>query len=145
MSPPVYRYDPADFTDGQVITSRGDHITGLTGKERVVELALRNSSPRMAEIRSTSLYVWRGKETAEFLWRNTRKGEHLYELDIDVDDIQHIGDVAIYSLATGIGPQELAIDALVRQYWNRTICKSAVEILVSKAIVRQKLFDNSQK
>ncbi|MHC2248238.1 hypothetical protein [Bradyrhizobium elkanii] len=71
---------------------------------------------------------------------------HAYCLSlIHVDDIRHIGDVAIYSLATGVGPQENAMDALVRQYWNRTICKSAVEILVTKATVRRKLFDVSEK
>lgn len=145
MSPPVYRYDAADFRDGEVITSRGDHMPGLTGKEFVVETALRNFSPQMADIRSKSLYVWRDRPVAEFLWRNTVKGEHLYELDIGVDDIRHIGDVAIYSLATGVSSQEGAMDALVRQYWNRTICRSAVEILVTKASVRRKLFDVSEK
>jgi hypothetical protein len=37
------------------------------------------------------------------------------------------------------------MDGLVRQYWNRIICKSAVEILVTKATVRRKLFDVSEK
>lgn len=142
--PPVYRYDPEEHEEGKVLTSRGDHIVRLRGSQLAVEQALRNTSER-TNIRATSLYVWRHIETAEKLWKLTTDGQHLYELEIDPNDIRQVGDVALYTLAMQCGPQEPAIDALVRLYWNQIPVESRVEILVSKAIVRKKLFDNSKK
>lgn len=145
MSPPVYRYDAATFTDGEVITSRGDHLAELTGPQRTVEMALRNFSPEMAEVRSKSLYVWLDREGAERLWRHSKKNEHLYELDVDRADIRHVGDVGLFTLALQVGPQETAMEALVRLYWNQIVTRPAQEILVAKATVRRKLFDVSEK
>lgn len=61
MSRAVYRYDPAEFKHGELIAARGDHLS-----RRAVEMALRNFSPRMADIRSKSLYVWRDRLQPSF-------------------------------------------------------------------------------
>jgi hypothetical protein len=78
--PSVYRYDDANYAPGQIVVPRGDHIHGLTGKQRAAEEAIRNVSSEWERIRSQSLYVWRDKDVAEALWRKTVKPYHLYEL-----------------------------------------------------------------
>jgi hypothetical protein len=143
--PSVYRYDAEEFEDGRLVTSRGDHIKTLFGREVHVENALRSVSAEQADIRATSLYVWRDREVAERLWRLTRNGEHLYELEVQNEDVRFVGDVSLYTLAKDVRDDELAINALVREYWRSTILKPTVEILVSRAKIIRRVFNNHEK
>lgn len=144
--PSVYRYDDANYAPGQIIVSRGDHIHGLTGKQRAAEEAIRNVSPEWDRIRSQSLYVWRDKDVAETLWRKTVKPYHLYELALDVADIEHVGDVFYFTmLENAVNTGLTAADYALRAYTQRPPARPYVEILVKKATVVQKVFDVSQK
>jgi hypothetical protein len=142
----VYRYDCDDLSPGQRVVSRGDHIQALTAKNLVAEQAIRAVSPEWDRIRSQSLYVWRDKDFAEAQWRKTKKPYHLYELSIDVADIEHIGDLSYFSMLedsinTGRTVADYALQAYLKQYQGRP----RIEILVKKATVFQKVFDASEK
>lgn len=146
MPPPVYRYDAADLKAGEIVTSRGDHIHRLTGQQRKAEEAIREVSPEWARIRSQSLYVWRDLETAERLWRLTQGQEHLYELTVDMNDFEHMGDLTYFNMIEEtVGGTELAHGYALRQYFKQRIARPAVEMLFKKATVVRKLFDVSQK
>jgi hypothetical protein len=143
--PPVYRYDVEDFADGQVITSRGDHYSRLTPAQKKVELLIRDRLADGTRIRSQSLYVWKDLDVAVRAWRRTVRNEHLYELAIDVEDIEHVGDVSLYSSAVDAREGELAVDAFVREYCDRKTDIPRIEILVRKATVTKRLYHDSEK
>jgi hypothetical protein len=146
MPSPVYRYDAEEFSRGQVIKSRGDHIHGLTAQERAAEEAIRKVSPEWERIRSKSLYVWKDLAVAEKLWRKTKGQQHLYELSIASDEIELVGDIAYFTMvAETVGRNIAADEYAIRQYLNQRLALSYVEILVKTATVIRKLFDCSEK
>jgi hypothetical protein len=139
----VYRYDAEEYPEDRIMRSRGDHMPMLTEIEKLVEERVRAALPDGQRIRATSLYTWAHAEKAKQLWHGTR-GKHLYELEVDVSDIQFEGDLDYFSaagdaIANGRDPAE-AISA----YCSGHTISTRVEVLVSQARVRRKLFDASE-
>jgi len=139
----VYRYDDQEFTDGQVIESRGDSFSTLTHHQKVVETAIRAALPNGAVVRGNSLYTWADENVAKRLWPLSKK-RFLYELEIDKADIRHKGDLNQYSEAVSAAKSGASIDNAVGKYCagenaGAPYTEPRVEILVSKARVLRKL------
>jgi hypothetical protein len=134
----VYRYDAHSYDDREPISSRGDHFPRLTPAQQQVETLIRSTMPNGHNIRSTSLYTWENLEVARRVARLARKP--LYELQIDVADIVHRGDVQHFSNAVdainlGKNPREH-----VTKYCEGVeFISERVEILVTKAKVVRRI------
>jgi hypothetical protein len=111
----VYRYDTRDFAEGEVIISNGDHFDRLMPDQQRAETAIRDKMPNGHDIRATSLYTWKHLRPAELAWK-FKKGNHLYELEVDEADIIHTADLDDYSsIVTAVRKREPP-DSYVERY-----------------------------
>jgi hypothetical protein len=137
----LYHYSTKDYEPGHLITQETDHYERLTDTQRATEDELRAHSPEAAEKRATCVYAWESREMAEIGWCH-KKGTHLYELEVDENDIRHVGDIDIFTAMEG---KKEPVDALRRDYWEGKRTGKRIEILASKAKVVRKLKDSSER
>jgi hypothetical protein len=72
-------------------------------------------------------------------------GIDLYELEVDENDVRHVGDLDIFAaMATALTKNE-PVDAFRRDYWAGKRTGKRIEILASKARVVRKLKDSSER
>jgi len=119
------------------MSSRGDHIAGLTEHQKTVELAIR-AQLAPSEIRETSLYAWRDKASALRLWSYCDK-KYLYQLEVENDDVCFEGDLDFYSAAVDAAKCDKRFDHHVKSYCIGGTQSSRTEVLVSKALVSKVL------
>lgn len=145
----VYRYDDQDFQDGAVVASRGDHFSILTGSEKEAESVIRSTNVDGFRIRSTSLYTLENEALARRLQR-LKKAKYLHELEVDCADALHKGDLNQFTeveqaIQRHEPPSEPAegywagTHAKMDRVWQAPYTEPRIEILVSKARVKQKV------
>jgi hypothetical protein len=140
----LYHYSTKHYETGRPITQETDHYGRLTESQRRVEDELRAHSSEAAEKRATSVYAWESLEMAETGWCH-KEGTHLYELEVDENDVRHVGDLDIFAaMATALTKNE-PVDAFRRDYWAGKRTGKRIEILASKARVVRKLKDSSER
>ncbi|QND70827.1 hypothetical protein [Tardiphaga robiniae] len=144
----VWRYDSEDFSDDQIITSRGDHIVNLKDGQLEFEKRIRAVSVEWERIRRESLYVWRDEAIAKKLWKKDPLPTHLYMLEIQLDDHERSCDVSFYSIGADsvlTEPPVRALDFALKQFITEAYQEPRVEFLVKKAKVIKKVHDSSEK
>jgi hypothetical protein len=73
-------------------------------------------------------------------------GKHLYEMEIDTDDILHRADLRIYDEIVEALKQNKNVDQLVKEFWQGIERPSPrMELTVRKAIAVEKLVDDRDK
>lgn len=140
----LYHYSTQDYEPGHLITQETDHCERLTDTQRATEHELRAHSPKAAEKRATCVYAWESREMAEIGWSH-KKNTHLYELEVDENDVRHVGDVDIFTAMEEALRKKEPVDALRRDYWESKRTGKRIEILASKAKVVRKLKDSSER
>jgi hypothetical protein len=93
-------------------------------------------------IRAKSVYSYPNKDFAEFAWR-TKKGMHLYKVEIDEADIVHIGSLDSFT-AVEEAQHEQKLDA-VKKYWTPLKNGRRVEILSTRARIVKTLKNDSDR
>ena len=105
---------------------------------------MRPHSSEAAEKRATSVYAWELRKAAENGW-NYRKGTRLYEIEVEENDVRHIGDIGIFTaIETALRKKE-TVDVLRRDYWEGKRIGGRIEVLASKATIVRKLKDSSER
>lgn len=140
----LYRYDPREFEEGEMIESDGDHYDRLAPEEKQVEIVVRQTLDNGFDVRSTSLYTWRNQRIAEVGWKY-KKGYHLYELEADEEDIICAGDLEHFSRAKDSVRKGEDPSQHVKAYCEGDIVSDRIEVLVEKATVVRRLRDNSER
>jgi hypothetical protein len=136
----VFRTDACDFSNGQILTPRGDHLATLHPTNHSAERLIRAGRADGHDIRSRCIYVWENARVGEMNW-SREKTKHLYELVICESDILHRADVDWFSAVAGAAENHELAAAAVCAYWNGPIKSDRVELLVRKATVVNKLKD----
>jgi len=137
----TYRYDAEDYPEGKIISSRGDHFETLTGLQKRAETLIRQARPDGGKIRAQSLYAWESQDVAERLWRMKKRTTpvHLFELEIQDDDMIHRGDVDAFTAVTIAIQRHQSPERAVRDYWEGVCGGERIEILARKAKVLRRL------
>jgi hypothetical protein len=145
----VYRTDAREYAPGGEMTSYGDHRDWLLDDKKAAEDAIREQQKPGEQIRETSLYTYADKAVAGRDYNGIRANQpprHLYELEIEDEDINHAGDLIIYYevIADIRAKRDPAPNA--KRYWTEAPTKPAnTEYLVKKAVVVRKLLDAGEK
>jgi hypothetical protein len=132
MAKTVYHYSTKNYESGQLIVQETDHYGRLTGRQRAAEDELRAKSIEAAEKRATSVYGWESRKMAETGWCH-KEGTHLYELEVDDDDIRHVGDIDIFTAIVNGLENKKSVDGFRCDYWKGKRTGERIEILASKA------------
>ncbi len=139
-----FHYSSKEYEPGDIITQELDHYGRLVTTQPAAEDELRPHSSEAAEKRATSVYAWELRKAAENGW-NYRKGTHLYEIEVEENDVRHIGDIGIFTaIETALRKKE-TVDVLRRDYWEGKRIGGRIEVLASKATIVRKLKDSSER
>jgi hypothetical protein len=140
----LYHYSTQDYQPERIISQEADHYQRLTGTQQTAEDELRAHSPEAAQTRATCVYAWESRDMAEFGWCQ-KKGFHLYELEVDENDIRHIGDIDIFSAIERALAKKEPTEALRRDYWDGKRTGKRIEVLASEAKVKRRVKDSSER
>jgi hypothetical protein len=137
-----YRADHRDLKPGDVILpGEKDYIEGLAGYHRAVEDLLRASLPNGVNTRGKTVHVFEDQEVATNYWLPWAvKGRHLYEIEVDSDDIVRSGDMALYNEAAGKKVDDAEMQQLVDDYCSgKRSSKPMIEAMAKKVTVKRRL------
>lgn len=135
-----YRVDHRPLNQDEPIGPVGDHIGTLSPGHRRVEEMIRTKLASGDTIRGESLHVFESLDAAVkyFLPLAKAKGRHLYEVEVDADNIRHRGDMALYNAAAELLDKPEEMEKLVDQYCNGGESASPMtEVMVTQAVVKR--------
>ena len=126
--------------------SGGDSLVSFRDpKLAIAERFIRDQGEAFERIRRESLYVWRDESWARRTWELglSERPKFLYKLCVQIDDVQHLGDVSFISEIRDTLDEGGNADALRTRYWEGSASKGQlkerVEILVRKATVLERI------
>jgi hypothetical protein len=133
----AYRTDSRSFEPSEKITSRGDHRDELPDEDKKqAEDAIRAGRPDGERIRADSLYAYGSADLATSDWKARSKDKrHLYKLEIDENDIVHVGDLINYHEVIADIRAKRDPTGTVAKYWTTSSSERHLEYLVRKATV----------
>jgi len=137
-----YRIDAREFKSGDVILpGENDYVDRLAGYHRSVEELLRATLPDGANVRGKTVHVFEDQAVATEYWLPwAMKDRHLYEVEIDSDDILGLGDMALYNEAAEHPADQARMRQLIDDYCaGKRSPKPKVEVMARKATVTRRL------
>jgi hypothetical protein len=139
-----YRYYESDLDPGYIDRPKSDHLPELSPDKQKAEIAIRQGDER-GSFRAHAVFVFEKLEVAKGLLGKT-PGKHLYEMEIDMDDILHRADLRIYDEIVEALKQNKNTDQLVKEFWQGVERPSPrMELTVRKATAVEKLVDDRDK
>jgi hypothetical protein len=139
-----YRYYESDLDPGYIDRPKSDHLPELSQDKQKAKIAIRQGDER-GSFRAHAVFVFEKLEVAKGLLGKT-PGKHLYEMEIDMDDILHRADLRIYDEIVEALKQNKNTDQLVKEFWQGVERPSPrMELTVRKATAVEKLVDNRDK
>jgi hypothetical protein len=136
-----FRADHRDLKPGDPILPGDDYIAGLSANHRAVEDLIRASLSDGAAIRGATVHVFEDANVAKNYWLPwAMKGRHLYEVEVDTDDIRYRGDMALYNTAADDPADEVKMRRLVAEYCSgKESPNSMIKVMADKAVVKRQL------
>ena len=139
-----YRYYESDLDPGYIDRPKSDHLPELSPDKQKAEIAIRQGDER-GSFRAHAVFVFEKLEVAKGLLGKT-PGKHLYEMEIDMDDILHRADLRIYDEIVEALKQNKNTNQLVKEFWQGVERPSPrMELTVRKATAVEKLVDDRDK
>ncbi len=139
----VFRYDDQEYRDREIITSRGDSLSMLIPKQKIVERAIRRTLFNGTAIRGSAVYAWLDKDVAVRIWKRSGK-KYLYEVLVEEADILFEADLNHYNDALGCDPNDVEFGLAISRYCERESAlphhtSPRVEVLFNKGRIVRKL------
>ena len=134
-----FRADHRALKPGDPILPGGDYIDGLTESHRAVEDLIR--AALSDDVRGATVHVFTDPNVAKKYWLQwARKGRHLYEVEVDTDDIRHQGDMALFNMAAEDHSNAMKMKCLVQKYCAGEMSSMPMrEVMANKAVVKRRL------
>ena len=136
----LFRADYRNFKPGDPIPP-GDYISTLSANHRAVEDLIRATLPDGAAIRGATVHLFEDREVAKNYWLPwAMKGRHLYEVEVDANDIRYRGDMALYNKAAENVSNTEEMQKLVNDYCARKESLTPmIEVMAVKCVVQRQL------
>jgi hypothetical protein len=116
MHQSAFKYFGREMKPGQVVSPQEDHFHNLSPEKQRAEAAIRAGN-RRGRLRTNAVFVFEKRDVAEAL-SNETDGKHLYELEVDPDDILNRSDLGIYDEIVEALKEGRNVKSLVKEFWS---------------------------